>query len=305
MACTSQLPSLKDPNLKLVNGPPTTPAPASAASPASAPAASSLAASPGGGVSHPRTLLSPVALVPLPLVSQLQLKKMNTAWTRICFAGRATMVVWILVPLLVLPINLTHPFLFTRCPVTSPLCQWLPTFLLFPSLLPLLALSSRTDSNPSSFPWLLPPSLPIQPLMLPLLILARQTICFKGKSAFISYKRISNLQVRMGNNSFLPMLGWGTVIISLNGQRYLSGMPFMSPVWLCHCTAFGPILNSLAAVFWAPPSWVRWSTFHLLSYPLTLHPTAMSPMSPLALQLCWRVSITFNIDALLCFILWD
>ena len=39
-----------------------------------------------------------------------------------------------------------------------------------------------------------------------------------GKSVFISYKRISNLQVRMGNNTFLPVLGWGTTIISLNGQ---------------------------------------------------------------------------------------
>ena len=44
---------------------------------------------------------------------------------------------------------------------------------------------------------------------------------FPDKSAFISYKRISNLRVRMGNNTFLPMLGRGTTIISLNGQRVL------------------------------------------------------------------------------------
>ena len=61
----------------------------------------------------------------------------------------------------------------------------------------------------------------------------------------------------------------------------------MSPVWLCRCIAFGPILNSLAVVFWAPPSRVCWSTFHLLSYPLTRHPAVTSPMSPLALRLCW------------------
>ncbi len=44
---------------------------------------------------------------------------------------------------------------------------------------------------------------------------------FPDKSAFISYKRISNLQVRMGSNTFLPVLGRGTTIISLNGQRVL------------------------------------------------------------------------------------
>jgi hypothetical protein len=44
---------------------------------------------------------------------------------------------------------------------------------------------------------------------------------FPDKSAFISYKRISNLQVRMGNNSYIPVLGRGTVIISLNNQRVL------------------------------------------------------------------------------------
>ncbi len=41
------------------------------------------------------------------------------------------------------------------------------------------------------------------------------------KSVFISYKAISNLQVRMGNNSFIPVLGRSTAIFSLNGQRVL------------------------------------------------------------------------------------
>ena len=39
--------------------------------------------------------------------------------------------------------------------------------------------------------------------------------------AFISYKAIRNLHVCMGNNSFAPVLGRGTAIISLNGQRIL------------------------------------------------------------------------------------
>jgi hypothetical protein len=41
------------------------------------------------------------------------------------------------------------------------------------------------------------------------------------RSAFISYKSIRNLCVRMGNNSFAPVLGWGKAIISLNRQRLL------------------------------------------------------------------------------------
>ncbi len=41
------------------------------------------------------------------------------------------------------------------------------------------------------------------------------------KAAFTSYKSISNLQVQMGNNSFILVLGQGTTVISLNGQRVL------------------------------------------------------------------------------------
>jgi hypothetical protein len=41
------------------------------------------------------------------------------------------------------------------------------------------------------------------------------------KAAFISYKAISNLQVRMGNSSFIPVLGCGMAVISLNGQHVL------------------------------------------------------------------------------------
>jgi hypothetical protein len=40
---------------------------------------------------------------------------------------------------------------------------------------------------------------------------------FPDKLAFISYKLVSNLQVCMGNNSFLPVLGCCTAIILLNG----------------------------------------------------------------------------------------
>ncbi len=41
------------------------------------------------------------------------------------------------------------------------------------------------------------------------------------RGAFISYKAVHGLRVRMGNNSFAPVLGRGTAIISLNGQHLL------------------------------------------------------------------------------------
>ncbi len=44
---------------------------------------------------------------------------------------------------------------------------------------------------------------------------------FPIKLDFISYKSIPNLQVWMDNNSFLPVLGCGTAIISRYGQRIL------------------------------------------------------------------------------------
>jgi hypothetical protein len=44
---------------------------------------------------------------------------------------------------------------------------------------------------------------------------------FPDKSAFISYKLVANLQVQIGNNSLLPVLGCGLAIILLNGQRVL------------------------------------------------------------------------------------
>jgi hypothetical protein len=44
---------------------------------------------------------------------------------------------------------------------------------------------------------------------------------FPDKSAFISYKLVINFCVRMGNNSYLPVLGCTLAIISLNGQRIL------------------------------------------------------------------------------------
>jgi hypothetical protein len=41
------------------------------------------------------------------------------------------------------------------------------------------------------------------------------------KSAFISYKTVTHIQVRMGSNLYLLVLGRGTAIIPLNGQCIL------------------------------------------------------------------------------------
>jgi len=41
------------------------------------------------------------------------------------------------------------------------------------------------------------------------------------KSAFIYYHQVSGRRVRMGNNSFAPILGHGLAIISLNGRKIL------------------------------------------------------------------------------------
>ena len=69
---------------------------------------------------------------------------------------------------------------------------------------------------------------------------------FPDKSAFISYKSISNLQVRMGNNSFLPVLGRGSAVIALNGQKILvrnvlhvPGLVVLLYSLRAHCTQRG------------------------------------------------------------------
>jgi hypothetical protein len=61
------------------------------------------------------------------------------------------------------------------------------------------------------------------------------------KSAFISYNLVTNLQVRMGNNSYLPVLGQGSAILSLNGQCIL----VRNRAWWCLYTASALISLSM------------------------------------------------------------
>ena len=42
-----------------------------------------------------------------------------------------------------------------------------------------------------------------------------------NKSAFFSYYPVTGRRARMGNNSFAPIAGYGTAIISLNGKMIL------------------------------------------------------------------------------------
>ena len=41
------------------------------------------------------------------------------------------------------------------------------------------------------------------------------------KSAFVSYKSVTGLSVRMGNNYYVPVLGRGAAVFALNGKRVL------------------------------------------------------------------------------------
>ena len=41
------------------------------------------------------------------------------------------------------------------------------------------------------------------------------------KSAFISHRPVVNHRVRMGNNSFAPILGTGSAVFAINGKRIL------------------------------------------------------------------------------------
>ncbi len=52
---------------------------------------------------------------------------------------------------------------------------------------------------------------------------------FPDKSAFISNRTVTNLQVHMGNNAFIPVLGRGTAVIALNGKRILVWNAFHIP----------------------------------------------------------------------------
>ena len=123
------------------------------------------------------------------------------------------------------------------------------------------------------------------------------------KSAFISYKRISNLQVRMGKNSYLPVLGRGTAIISLNCQRVL--VPHT-----LHVPGLAVPLDSLRAHLKQPGcGFIGTSDSGMLvyfpSFVLSVDTSSDCHLSykPLGAGTSLEVSITFNVGALLPYIL--
>jgi hypothetical protein len=71
------------------------------------------------------------------------------------------------------------------------------------------------------------------------------------KSAFISYHPVTGRHIRMGNNSFAPILGTGLAIISLKGKRIL--------IQDClHVSALrNPLYSLRAHQVWCTPRWAK------------------------------------------------
>jgi hypothetical protein len=61
-----------------------------------------------------------------------------------------------------------------------------------------------------------------------------------NKSAFISYHTVTGQRVRMGNNSFATIAGYGATIISLNRKRFSFVTVFMSLTFGTHYTVYAP-----------------------------------------------------------------
>jgi hypothetical protein len=92
---------------------------------------------------------------------------------------------------------------------------------------------------------------------------------FPDKSAFISYRLVTNLQVRMGNNSFLPVLGHGLAIIFLNSQRILVRNALHVPGLVAPLYSLRAHFVQLAAALLARLVSVSWSTSLPLFCPST------------------------------------
>ncbi len=118
-------------------------------------------------------------------------------------------------------------------------------------------------------------------------------------AAFISYKSVHNLCVWMGNNSYAPVLGQGTAIISLNGKclliwNVLHLLALQVPLYSlrahicnCRCGFLGSFDTGMQVYFW---EWfLAW----------THKPTVTYPMYLLVSWPCCLPFIMSNHDALL------
>ena len=106
---------------------------------------------------------------------------------------------------------------------------------------------------------------------------------FPDMSVLISYHRSSHIQVHLGSNTFTPVLGTGTAIISLNGKRCWCKTLSTSLVSGVYSTAFVYTSSRRAAGSSAPKLWgVYLCTSQTSSLRWTPPNTAPFPMLPLA-----------------------
>ncbi len=227
-------PFLKELNLKLVKGPPSsTPTPAPAASPALVPAAPS--PSPGGRVSstYDRSVSGSVGSPSAPLglmatvaedyfdsdeefrwtgdESGLEYSPSVGSLSRKSNPGVAPYPscnhVWVISssPSPVSVGQLVHPSAAVSCCSLSLACLDSP---------PSISMALQSLLSRLSYSWISPDL----SCHLAVADSGATNHLFPDKSAFFSYKSTSNLKVRMGNNSYLPVLARGSAIISLNGQ---------------------------------------------------------------------------------------
>ena len=56
---------------------------------------------------------------------------------------------------------------------------------------------------------------------------------FPDRFAFISYHHSTHIRVRLGNNTYTPVLGTDTAIVSLNGKRFLVSNALHVPELRC------------------------------------------------------------------------
>ena len=297
-------PLLKDLNLKPVNGSPTTPAPASTASPAPALATSPLAASTGGRVASADT--------PVPGGSGATPFGLTAAVEEDEYSSDKDMFHWMGdddgldfgAPLG--SSDKSNPFVSlypSSCHVSVvPTTSHLPSIPL-PSSSSCLVLPDCIQSIPL---WLATSSIsPNSTTRVAVADTGATYHMFPDKSAFISCKRISNLQVRMGNNSFLPVLGRGTVIISLNSQRVLVRHALHIPGLAVPLYSLRVHLKQSGCSFLG--TFEPGMLVYFPSFVLSVDTSSGCHLSyePLGSSTLLESLHTFNVNALLCFILWN
>jgi hypothetical protein len=126
---------------------------------------------------------------------------------------------------------------------------------------------------------------------------------FPNKLAFISYKSIPNLQVWMGNNSFLPVLGHGPPTSLLMVSASLFATRYMCQVLQFHSTAFAHTSSKMVVAFWEPSRLGCWCISLGLFSRKRRRPTATSPTNLLAGLPCWTPSTTYSHSVLLLYTL--